>query len=188
MLAREQYLIILESKIKNKNLIKHCLAVEAAMQALARYFKEDEELWGRVGLIHDADWELTMKEVKKHSLLTAEWLRKAGETNQTIIETVLTHNYTRTGYRVPNSNLEWSLYCCDELTGLIIAVALVRPERRLVAVTVESVLKKFPQKAFAAGVEREGIQLCEEKLGIKLEEFVGIVLKGMQTVSPSLGL
>jgi predicted hydrolase (HD superfamily) len=187
MLSREKYLKILSHNLKNKNLIGHNLAVEAAMKALANHFKEDEELWGRVGLIHDADWEKTTNNPSSHTILTADWLQEAGETDMQIIEAVLTHNYTNTGYREPKNNMEWSLYTCDELTGLIVAVALVKG-RNLASVTVESVLKKFPQKSFAAGVEREQIAMCQEKLNIELNNFIQIVLNGMQKISKDLGL
>jgi uncharacterized protein len=187
MLSREKYLEILNNNLKNKNLIGHNLAVEAAMKALANHFNEDEELWGRVGLIHDADWEKTTNNSSLHTKLTANWLHEAGETNTQIIEAVLTHNYTNTDYREPKNNMEWSLYTCDELTGLIVAVALVKG-RNLSSVTVESVLKKFPQKSFAAGVEREQIAMCQEKLNIELNRFIQIVLEGMQKISKELGL
>jgi len=150
------------------------------MGALAQHFGEDEELWGRAGLIHDADWEETGEDIHAHTKKTIEYLQQAGETEERIVETVLTHNYRNNGYRAPESNMEWALYTCDELTGLIVATALVRPEKKLSAVTTESVLKKFPQKSFAAGVDREQIGLCEEKLGIPLPQFVAIVLQGMQ--------
>jgi predicted hydrolase (HD superfamily) len=84
--------------------------------------------------------------------------------------------------------MEWSLYCCDELTGFIVAVALVRPEKKLAPVELKSVLKRFPQKAFAAGVHREQIQMCEEKLGIKLDEFVLIVLTAMKENASEIGM
>ena len=188
MLDRKEYLTILNREIKNKSLIKHCFAVEASMRILAQHFHEDKELWSRVGLIHEADWEKTMNDHSEHTKHTVEWLKQAGETDSEIIESVLTHNYPRTDYREPKNNMEWSLYCCDELTGLIVAVALVRPDHKLSSVTTKSVIKKFPQKAFAAGVDREAIKLCEEKLSIKLEDFVGIVLKGMQGINDKLGL
>lgn len=188
MLTREQYLKIVNSHIKNKNLVKHCLAVEAAMRALAKHFKADEDKWGKLGLIHDADWEETASKPHEHTRLTVSWLVEAGETDKEIIDGVLTHNYKHNGYRQPASKMEWALYTCDELTGLIVATALVRPDRKLASVTVESVLKKFPSKAFAAGVDREQIKLCDAKLGIKLEEFVELVLGAMQKIAADLEL
>jgi len=104
-----------------------------------------------------------------------------------LISAILSHNYGHTGENPPKNNLEWSLYCCDELTGLIVAVALVK-DRKLANVTVESVLHKWPNKNFAAGVNREQITQCEEKLKIKLVDFIGIALKAMQEISQELGL
>lgn len=188
MLSRQQYLTIVNAHIKNKNLVKHCLAVEAAMRALAKHFNENEDVWGLAGLVHDADWEETGNDIAQHTKKTIEWIQQAGEDNQQIIETVLCHNYTHNGHRAPESKMEWALYTCDELTGLIVATALVRPDKQLLSVTVESVLKKIPAKAFAAGVDREQIKLCEEKLGIVLSDFVLIVLTGMQEIHVDLGL
>lgn len=179
---------LLKRHIKNDNLVKHCFAVEAAMRAIARYYGTDEDLWGYVGLVHDMDWEETQKTPEKHTKKTVEWLHEAGETDTRIFDAVLSHNYTRNGFREPHNSMEWALYTCDELTGLIVACALVRPEKKLSAVTVESVLKKFPQKSFAAGVHREQILQCEEKLGIPIANYVQLVLEGMQREHESLGL
>lgn len=188
MITREVALKILEENLQNKNLLRHCYAVEAAMKALAKHFKEDERKWAVIGLLHDGDYEKTKDNPSEHTKVMAQWLRDAGETDETVISAILSHNYAHAGGNAPQNNLEWSLYCCDELTGLIVAVALVLPEKKLSAVTVESVLKKFPVKQFAAGVNREQIRMSEEKLGIKIEEFVGIVLKSMQEISSELGL
>ncbi len=188
MLPREIYLKLVNDHIKNKNLVKHCLCVEAAMRALSKEFQGDEELWARVGLVHDVDWEETQGDITTHTKKTEEWLKELGETEIQIIEAVLAHNYLNTGYRAPQDSLEWSLYTCDELTGLIVATTLVRPDKKLGNVEATSVLKKFPQKSFAAGVNREQVKLCEEKLGIKIEKFVEVVLSGMKTISSELGL
>lgn len=188
MFSRDQYLAIVTTHITNKNLVKHCLAVEAAMCGLARHFNEDEELWGKVGLIHDADWEEMKDDIAGHTKKTVSFLQEVGETDTRIIDAVLSHNYTRNSFRAPQSPMEWALYTCDELTGFIVATALVRPEKTLAAVTVEAVLKKFPQKAFAAAVNREQIALCEEKLHLPLSQFVQIVLSAMQQEHEALGL
>jgi len=188
MLTREQAIEILDKNLKNKNLLKHCLAVEAAMRALARKFKIEEEKWGLVGLLHDGDWEVTKDNHANHAKKIVEWLKKAGETNQEVLDAILSHNWQNDSFRQPNSPMEWSLFCSDELTGLIIATTLVMPDKKLASVSVESVLKKFPSKNFAAGVNREQIKMCEEKLGIELSEFIDIVLKSMQTINNELGL
>lgn len=184
-MTREEALSIVTSLTTNNNLIKHMFAVEAAMGGLADYFKDDKDLWKIVGLIHDADYE---KYPDKHPLALIEELEKRKE-NEIIVNAVKTHAWQfRDGLPEPSTKLEWSLYCCDELTGLIVAVALVRPEKKLLNVTVENVLKKWPEKSFAKGVSREQIELCSEKLGISLNQFIEIVLKSMQGISSELGL
>ena len=169
----------------NPNLVKHMLAVEAEMKAIAKYLGEDEEKYALAGLIHDADYE---KWPDKHPKKTLEELnkRKAPDWLYGAIET---HAWKYNGMdKEPKTKLEWALYTCDELSGFIIACALVRPDKKLSSVTVESVLKKWPQKAFAKGVHREQIELCEEKLEIKLGDFISICLKALQGISYELGL
>ena len=200
MISREKALEILQQNMQNQNLRRHCYAVEAVMRALARKLKTEEKIneekWGIVGLLHDADYEKTKEKPEEHTLLVYRWLEEAlrqaqgklGETDQEILEAILSHNYEHTGKNQPKNELEWSLYCCDELTGFIVAIALVMPDKKLSSVTVESILKKFPQKAFAAAVKREQIAMCQEKLGIPLPEFVKIALEAMQGISGELGL
>lgn len=176
---------LVTSWTQNKNLIKHMLAVEAAMGGLAKYFGEDENLWKIIGLLHDADYE---KYPDKHPQLLIDELIKRKE-DQKIIDAIRAHAWKYNGMdREPQNNLEWSIYCCDELTGLIVAVTLIRPEKKLSAVTVENVLSKWQKKDFAKGVERENIELCEEKLGIKLNDFIQIVITSMQGISDEIGL
>jgi uncharacterized protein len=188
MIDRQKARALLEEKLPNKNLVRHCIAVEAAMRALAKHFDEDVEVWGIAGLLHDMDWEATREDASQHTRKTLEWIAEAGGADERIIDAILSHNYKNNGEHEPRNNMEWSLYCCDELTGFIVAVALVRPEKKLAPVELKSVLKRFPQKAFAAGVHREQIQLCEEKLGIKLEDFVALVLNAMKESSTEIGM
>uniref|UniRef100_A0A7C4R4I9 Lysine--tRNA ligase n=1 Tax=candidate division CPR3 bacterium TaxID=2268181 RepID=A0A7C4R4I9_UNCC3 len=187
-ISREEAWKLLTTYIKNQNLRKHCLAVEAAMRNLAKYFNQDEDLWGIAGLIHDIDYETTKDNSSKHSLLAVDWLKKI-DVDSRIIQAVAAHawGYIK-GAPEPKNKLEWSLYCSDDLTGLIVAVALVRPDKKLLSVTIDSVMKKWDSKNFAAGVNRDQIALCEEKLGIKLPEFIGIVLSAMQGICKELGL
>jgi lysyl-tRNA synthetase class 2 len=187
-ITREKALEILETHIQNKNLRNHCKAVEATMRALARKFGANEDVWGIAGLLHDADWEETTDAVEQHTHKTIQWIKDAGEDNEELIDIILTHNYQHNGYRAPQTTAEWALFTCDELTGFIVAVALVRPEKKLELVEVKSVLKKFPAVAFAKPVDREQIRMCEEKLGIPLEEFVDITLSAMKEISQQLGL
>ena len=185
--TRKEAWELLNENMKNQNLIRHCLSVEAVMRALAKHFHEDEELWGIAGLLHDGDYEKTKDSPERHTLEMANWLKEKGVNNQELLNVILSHNYAHTGQNAPKSNLEWSLYCCDELTGLIVAVALVK-DKKLANVTTESVMNKFPVKHFAAGVHREQIKMCREKLGINLEEFIAIALSAMQKISADLHL
>jgi len=187
-LSREKALELLNDKIKNKNLIKHCLAVEAAMKALAQKFNGDEIKWGMAGLLHDGDWEVTQNDHARHAVQVVEWIKELGEEDPELLKTILVHNHHHNGENKPSTPMEWALYTCDELTGLIVATTLVMPTRKIQDVTVESVLKKFPAKSFAAGVNRDQIKMCEVKLNIPINEFVGIVLKSMQSIAQDLGL
>lgn len=185
MILREEAFSLVTTWTQNKNLIKHMLAVEAAMGGLAKHFGEDENLWKVIGLLHDADYE---KYPDKHPQVLIDELVKRNE-GQKIIDAIRAHAWKYNGMdREPQNNLEWSIYCCDELTGLIVAVTLIRPEKKLAAVTVENVISKWQKKDFAKGVERENIELCEEKLGIKLNDFIQIVLTSMQGISNEIGL
>ena len=196
MITREAALKLLHDNMESANLRRHCYSVEAVMRALAKYFKQDGEKWGIVGLLHDGDYEKTKSTPEKHTLLMVEWLKKEGEGDPEILSAILSHNYAHlveadigdSGAHEPKNNLEWSLYCCDELTGLIVAVALVKPDKTLAAVTVDSIMKKWKERSFAAGGKREQIEKCEEMLNIPLREFVGIALEAMQTISEELGL
>lgn len=184
-MAREQAWLLVQEKIKNPFTLKHLLASEAIMRALARHFKADEELWGLAGLVHDIDWEVTEKIPEQHSLLGADWLVQAGFPAE-VVQAVKVHNHLHG--LPPQTLLEKSLYCAEELTGLIVACALVRPDRKLASVEISSVKKKFKEKSFAAGVNREIIAKCQEMIGLSLDELIAIELKAMQEIAPDLGL
>ncbi len=188
MIDRPKAWNLIEANIQNINLRRHCLAVEAAMTGLAKHFGKDPEVWSLVGLLHDGDYEHTRDNPTKHTQVMLKWLEDLGETRDDIKSAIRSHNYTHTGHNPPGNLMEWSLFCSDELTGLITACTLVQPSKKLADVTAESVLKKFPQKSFAAGAKREDIQMCEEKLGIPLKDFVSLVLATMQGISTELGL
>ncbi len=193
-LTREQAIEIMTNHIANKGLQKHCLSVGYAMKALAEYFHAvDAPLWELAGILHDSDWEVTKDDHARHTRKTVEWIRETVNPETKIetdllIRTILSHNCHNNGEPMPTNQREWSLYCCDELTGLIVATTLIMPSKKLADVTAESVVKKMNSKNFAAAVDREGIRMCEEKLGIPLLEFVSIVLKGMQSGATELGL
>jgi hypothetical protein len=188
MINIDEALELLHSNMQSVNLRKHCYAVGAVMKSLAKHFREDENIWEIVGILHDGDYEKTKETPEKHTILMTEWLKEKGVNDKEILEAILSHNFSHTGNNPPKNNLEWSLYCSDELTGLIVAVTLIRPEKKLSLVTVENVLSKWREKSFAAGVKREQIEMCEEKLGIKLNDFIQIALISMQGISKDLGL
>lgn len=181
---REEALQLVKEKIKNENLVKHCLAVEICMRALAKHFEENEEKWGLAGLLHDIDYEETKDNPEKHSLIGAEILEKM-DLDKEICEAVKTHNEMH-GI-APESRMAKALYSVDPLTGLIVASALVLPEKKLANLTPENVLNRFKEKAFAKGANRETIAKCED-VGLSLEEFVKIGLQAMQSISNDLGL
>ncbi len=181
---REQALKLVEEKIKNKNLVKHCLATEVCMKALASHFEEDREKWGLAGLLHDIDYEETKDNPNQHSILGAEMLEKLG-VDKEIVDAVKTHNEMH-GIS-PQTLMAKTLFCLDPLTGLIVATTLVLPDRKIQNVSVENVLNRFKEKAFARGANREIIQKCSD-IDLGLEDFVGICLKAMQKISTDLGL
>ncbi|MGD8744089.1 MAG: HDIG domain-containing protein [Candidatus Woesebacteria bacterium] len=188
-MTRDQAIKLLHENMKNDNLRRHCYAVEAAMRALARYFGEDEEKWGIAGLIHDADYEMTKETAEKdHTKHVLEWLKEL-EADTDVYDAVASHawNYVD-GAPQPKSKMAWALYCCDELTGLIVAVALVKPDKRLASVSVDSVMKKWSSPSFASGVNRDQIKECKPRLRVELREFVRVCLEAMQGISKDLGL
>jgi len=188
-MSRDQAYELLTNHVQSPSLIKHCLAVEAAMCGLARYFRENETSWGMAGLLHDADWETTRETPERHTLELMDWLEEFDlEDDDSIKSAILAHNHFHNGHQPPQNMMEWSLYCCDELTGLIVAITLVTPDKKIASVDVASILRKMGQSNFAAGVDRDQIRLCEENLGISLEEFISIVLEAMQGISGELGL
>jgi len=184
-MTRDRALELLHQHIFNQNLIKHMLASEAIVKAIARQLGKNEDEWGMAALLHDLDFEQTKDEPAKHGLLTAEMLAAEGLTNEQL-NAIKSHNAEHTG--VPReTNLDFALTCAEQLTGLTVACALVQPDKKLASVTVESIMKKFKQKAFAAGCSREDIQLCE-KLNISLKQFIELGLVAMQEISNELGL
>lgn len=184
-MTREEGYQLVTSMLTNQNLVKHCLAVEAIMRELALKFGEDEEEWGLVGLLHDADYEVTNKDLETHTDVIVKELRGRG-VSERIINGILAHHPLKKPNR--DNLLEKAVYCADELSGLITACALVQPDKKLSSVTVESVMKKFKQPSFAAGAHRDQIKACEEELNIPLEEFVRISLRAMQGIHEQLGL
>ncbi len=186
---RDEALKLVQEKIQNQNLVKHCLAAEACMRELAEHFGENPASggasWGLTGLLHDIDYEEKKSDPQKHSLLGAEMLEKLG-LDKEICEAVKTHNEAH-GI-APESKMAKAIFCVDPLTGLIVASTLVLPSRKIADLTVENVLNRFKEKGFARGATREIIAQCEELLGLKLEEFVKIGLEAMKKISSEIGL
>ena len=175
---------ILEEWTKNENLRKHAYAVEAAVRAYAAKFGEDVDKWGVVGLLHDFDYE-KYPDLKDHPFKGVEYLKERGFSEE-LTDAILAHA-EHTG-AVRDTLLKKCVFSVDELTGLIVAVALVRPSKKLADVKVKSVKKKWKEKAFAAGVDRELIERGAEELGVELAEHIETVLKAMQGISEKLGL
>lgn len=182
---KEQALVLLQSNLQNKNLIKHSLAVGAVMKGLAQNFEQDQETWEVCGLLHDIDYEKSHGDPLVHSQLGSKMLEEAGLPIE-IAQAVLTHNEAH-GLK-PVGMMAKALYCCDPLTGLIIAAALVLPSKKLADVKTENVLNRFPEKSFAKGANREIISQCQELLDLSLRRFVEITLSSMQDIAEELGL
>ncbi|MHB8990327.1 MAG: HDIG domain-containing metalloprotein [Chloroflexota bacterium] len=182
--TREEAMKLLTEFTRSDSLIKHALAVEAAMRAYARKFGEDEEKWGVVGLIHDFDYEQNPT-WEKHVYEGVRILRERGWPEE-IVEAMASHaNYMG----IPRDTLmKKTLFAVDELTGFISAVALVRPSKSVMDVEPSSVRKKMKDKAFARSVSREDILAGAEAMGIPLEEQIAFVTRAMQSVARELGL
>lgn len=181
--TRENAWKLVTEYIQNPNLLKHMLAVEAAMRAYARRFGEDEEKWAVVGLLHDFDYERFPED---HPLTGARILREGGWPEE-IVRAVLSHAAERTGVE-RESRMEHTLYAVDDLTGLIVAVTLVHPSRDIRQITVKSVKNKWKDKRFAAGADRSAAEEGAALLGVDLWEHVGVVLEAMQSIAADLGL
>jgi putative nucleotidyltransferase with HDIG domain len=182
---RNAALELLRKHVKNENLVKHCLASEAVMRALAVRLGADQELWGLAGLLHDVDAELTAGDLKRHTL-EAEKILLAGGLPGELVEAVKMHN--EAAHSVKREQLfHKALAAGETVTGLITATALVYPDKKLASVKVSSVVKRMKDKRFAASVDRGIIMECEA-LGLKLEEFVELSLAAMLAIAPDLGL
>ncbi len=181
-MTREEALKLVSERIKNRNLVKHCLAVEAAMRALAPRFGGDPDKWALAGLLHDLDYEETKDAPERHALVTVEELRGMGFADEEILNAILAHAEKKS----PETPMEWALHAVDPLTGLIVAAALVHPEK-LAGLTTKNVLNRYKEKSFARSASRETIAKCE-RLGMTLEEFVEVVLSAMKGIRGELGL
>jgi putative nucleotidyltransferase with HDIG domain len=189
MSTREEAWELVNEYTQNQNLVRHMLAVEVAMRAYARKVGEDEDLWGTVGLIHDFDYERNPDlSVEGHPVVGSRILREQGWPEE-IVRAMLAHASEYTGVQ-PKSQMEKALVAVDELTGFLVAVALVRPSKDIRDITkIQSVKKKWKDRAFAAAVNREEIEHGCQELGVDLwTEHVPLVLEAMQGIAAELGL
>jgi putative nucleotidyltransferase with HDIG domain len=173
---------LMHSQVSNKNLRKHMLATEAVMKTLAGHFKENEEMWGLAGLLHDLDYDQTVNDFPKHGLISAEILEK-----KDIPEEVIYAIKSHPGHFPRKSRLDKALYAVDPITGLIVAAALMHPTKQLKNVDVDFIMRRFNEKRFAAGADRDQIRSCEE-VGLSLNDFIELSLKAMQGIDTELGL
>ncbi len=174
----------IKANVENENLIKHMLATEAIMRALARRFGESESEWGLAGLLHDIDVELTDGDMTSHSKLGADLAKDLGA-SEAVAHAILCHN-ERHGISC-ETMMDKALFCADPLTGLVTAAVLVRPEKKIANLEAKSVRKRFKEKSFAAGANREQIAMCSE-IGLELDEFISIGVEAMQGIADSLGV
>jgi putative nucleotidyltransferase with HDIG domain len=181
---RPTALAIVHEYVKNPGLVNHMLCVEAAMRFYAQKLGEDVDLWGLTGLLHDFDWEIHPT-LAGHPQDGAPILRQL-KVPEVIIQAILSHA-DHTG--VPRvTPMQKALYACDEITGLVTAVALVRPSRSLYDLTAPSVKKKWKDRAFAAGANREEIERSTQEFGMELWQHVDNVILAMRGIAPQLGL
>ena len=181
-MTREYGIRILHEKLKNNNLFKHCLATESCLAELAAKFGEDVEKWALAGLLHDIDYEETKAEPLKHGIVGAEYLESLGF-EEDIIHAIKVH----VGHLTPESKLDWALFATDPITGLIVASALMHPDKSLKSLDTDFVLRRFKEKRFAAGANSDQIETCHN-LGLELSDFIEVCLHSMQKISDDLGL
>ncbi len=181
-MTRDEALTLVKEHVSNKNLIKHMLATEAVMKRLARQLDEDEEAWALAGLLHDLDYDQTVNDFAKHGLMTAKILE-----DENLPESVIRAIQSHPGHFPRESLMDKALYAADPVTGLIVAAALMHPSRKLKNVGTEFIERRFKEKRFAAGADRDQIRSCET-LNIGLHEFIQMSLEAMQSIDRELGL
>lgn len=183
-MTRDELLAEVQRRIQTKNLFKHILAVEAVMRRLARRLAEDKERWGAAGLLHDIDYEETKGDARNHSLVSGKIAQELGF-DEEIVDAVEAHNEA---HNLPRKTMmAKALYSSDPLTGLIVAAALISPEKALGCIDTGFVIHRMGEKSFAKGANRDIIRSCSE-LGLSVEEFVSLGLEAMQGIHEELGL
>src|SRR6266704_3869767 len=186
MPKQEKAYRLMTEHVKNENLQKHMLSVEAAMRFYARKYGEDEELWAMTGLLHDCDYE-EYPDLHQHTQVAAQWLRDGGY-DERIICAILAHNDLNQATHPRNDLLSKALYACDEITGIVTATALVRPNKSILGLEVSSVRKKMKSKGFAAGVNRDDLVKGAAELAVDLDEHIAFVIQAMSSIASTLGL
>ncbi|HPU00367.1 MAG: HDIG domain-containing protein [Firmicutes bacterium] len=181
---RQEALRLVNQEVKTRNLVKHMLAAEAVMRRLARELGQDEELWGLAGLLHDLDYDKTVDQPERHGLLGAQILEEKGMPAE-LVHAVKAHNEMIGVER--ETLLDKALYAADPVTGLLVAAALIHPQKKLSAIDVPFVMNRFKEKNFARGADRGQIESCRE-LGLELERFIALSLEAMQSIAADLGL
>jgi putative nucleotidyltransferase with HDIG domain len=181
-MIRNEALALLTTHLKNRNLVKHCLAVEACMRAAAERLGHDPEPWGLAGLVHDLDYEMTEKSPELHTTETVKILEGLGLAPE-VIHAVKAH----AGKAPCESPMDWAIFSIDPLTGLIIAAALMHPDKKLRSIDLEFVKRRYKEKSFARGARREEIEQSRN-LGLDLDAFIGLCLGAMQGIDQDLGL
>jgi len=182
--SRELSLELLNKYIKNNNLVKHGLVVEAVMKHFAKLYNEDIEKWGIIGLVHDIDYEMYPNE---HCIKCVDIMKENGF-NEEYIHAVQSHGYNICSNVKPVHKMEMVLYTIDELTGLIIAIALMKPNKSLAEVDLASVKKKWKQRGFAAGVNRDIVESGSVMLGEDLDYVMIETINGMKNIANEIGL
>ena len=179
---RDAAIALCRDRAEKETTVRHLISVEGVMRALARRFGEDEDLWALTGLFHDLDQDQTQGDPERHAHLAAEWLQEAG-VDERVVNGVLAHAYEE--YRT--DLMSKAVVHADAVAGLLVAAALVRPERAT-GMKVSSVKKKLKEKAFAPGVNREEVLGVEEGIGLALDEFLAVSIEGLQQVAPEIDL
>ncbi len=183
-MTRDEALALVREFVKNEGLVRHMLSVEAAMRFYAEKYGDDVETWGMIGLLHDFDWEIHPS-LEQHPQAGSAILRERGVSEE-IIQDILSH---ADHVGLPRDTLRRkAIAACDEVTGLITAVALVRPSRSLFDLEASSVKKKWKDKAFAAGTDRAEMEHGAQVLGVDIWEHVGNVILAMRKIAPALDL
>jgi len=184
-ITRDRAMELLNMYLPQENLRRHCIASEAVMRRLANRMNADPDTWGLAGLLHDLDYNETKDDMARHGLITASILEEEGVPGE-IIEAIKAHNSEYTGFprRHP---IDFALTAGETMTGLIVAVTLVYPDKKITSVRPRSIVKRIKEKGFARGVSREKILLCT-KIGMEIDEFASLCLEAMTSVSSTLGL